>query len=239
MSTTFFPVMDQNKIRVLVVDDYDLVRGKLISLLIHEPDIIVVGGACHGREALQKISALEPNVVLMDVRMPIMDGIEATARIVSDYPNVRVLGLSQIDQDEYINRMIKAGARGYVLKSYAAEELRPAIRTVHAGGHYYSAAIAREGTEPDSGEGSEVDDRPAALTPTEQEVLRLLVSRRSSRQIAEILHVDVRSVEFHKANLIEKTGTKDADGLIQYAISHNIVSLDPGANQYEVEHRGR
>lgn len=230
---------EKKKIRVLVVDDHDQVRGKLISLLTPEKDIQVVGGACHGGEALQKTRDLAPDVVLMDVKMSVMDGIEATREITSLYPHVRVLALSQHDQDEYVRRMMRSGASGYVLKSYAAEELKPAIRIVHAGGHYFSAAFAGGQTADLRAEKSVTEPGEPVLTRTEREVLSHLASRLSTGQIADILHVEVRSVEFHKANLIEKTGAKDADGLIRYAIDHHITGLDPGANFYEVEHQGR
>jgi len=226
----------REKIRVLVVDDHDLVRGGLISLLAQEDDIQVVAEASNGLDALDKVATFKPDVVLMDVRMPFMDGIETTSRIVQNFPHVRVLGVSQLDHEEYARRMLKAGAGGYVLKSRAAEDLKKAIRDVHATGRYSSAPVDADHTAEHAGE---TDVKEVSLTNREREVLRLVASGCSNQKIADTLAVGVKTIEFHMANLIEKIGSRDVDSLVRYAREHHIIGLDPGANHFEVEQQSR
>ncbi len=210
---------EKKKIRVFVVDDHDQLRSKLISLLIHESDITVLGGACNGLEALAKIPDLKPDVVLMDVKMLLMDGIAATKELKCRYPDIKVLALSQADGDEYVTRMIQAGASGYVLKSFAVEELKTAIRTVFDGKQYFSPALQQDHSDAEAG-----GERGAPFfTRTELEVLRLVTLRHSSREIAGIMGFDIRTVEFHMANLLEKTGVQDTNGLVEFAIQHHML----------------
>ena len=220
-TTTIETKETKEKIRVLVVDDHDPLRLQLMSMLTHELDMTVVGGACNGREALQKIRDLHPHVVLMDVFMPIMDGIETTARITMNFPGVWVLALSHSEQGEYIRRMMNAGAVGYIVKG-DVEELKPAIRKVHGGGRYFSKAIALDQAERVVEEDPGTKPATVVLTPREREVLRFLISGRSIEEIADTLQIDVRTVEFHRLNLCEKMGVHDTLSLVQYAICHKL-----------------
>jgi two-component system nitrate/nitrite response regulator NarL len=218
---------EQQHIRVLVVDDHDLVRAGLIALLGHEQDIVIVGDACNGVEAREKVAVLLPDVVLMDINMPAMDGVDATTRITKDHPGVRVLVVTHLEHEEYVKKIMRSGASGYVLKNCAAEELKQAVRTVHAGGQFFSPWVLKvmmDNTAAGSSAGETV--KGVSLTPREREVLQLVASGNSNQEIAASLRISVRTVEFHRANLIEKIGARDAISLVRFALEQKIISLE-------------
>ena len=206
------------KIRILVVDDHDLVRRGLIALLEQEEDISVVGEACDGLEARNKTSAFSPDIVLMDAKMPGVDGFAATATITKEFPGVKVLVVTHLGE-EYARRFLSSGASGYVSKSRAAQELRHAIREVYAGRQYCSPSLPAEVI----GRG---DAKAMALTSRELEVLRLIADGQTDRKISTGLGISLQVVQFHKANLMEKTGAKDGAGLVRYAAEQHIVGAD-------------
>ena len=212
---------DCQKIRVVVADDHDLVRKGFIALLEQEEDISVVGEACDGLDARNKTSSLSPDIVLMDAKMPVIDGFVATSWITKEFPSVKVLVVTNLGE-EYAGRFMSSGASGYVPKSRAAQELRHAIREVYRGRQYCSPSSP--------GEPVARDKEPCAkgmiLTPREQEVLRLLADGHTDQEISTSLGISVRIVEFHEANLIEKTGAKDVAGLARYAAEQHIIHGD-------------
>lgn len=214
-----------NKIRVLVVDDHAIVRAGIAALLKSERDIVVVGEAETGEQALRKISSLAPDVVLMDLTLPGMDGIETTARIGRQFPAVRVLVLTQHDQEEYLRRVMESGARGYIVKNSLAEDLLRGIRSVHKGERFFDAATTLIA---DSLARREVQPHPSRdiLTKREREILHYIAEGNTNMETAQILNISVRTVEFHRANLAEKLGLHDTASLVKYAIKHKIVTLD-------------
>ncbi len=218
---------EKERIRVLVVDDHDLVRAGLIALLGHERDITVVGDASNGVEASEKVNILLPDVVLMDINMPAMDGVDATAKITREHPSVRVLVVTHLEHEEYVKRIMRSGASGYVLKNCAADELKQAVRTVHAGGQFFSPWVVKmmiDGSQ--AGPASEAVCKGVSLTPREREVLQRVASGHSNIAIATQLGISVRTVEFHRANLIEKIGARDAISLVRFAVEQKIISLE-------------
>jgi len=204
--------MTLDEIRVLIADDQALMREGLQTLLELSPGIRVVGQAANGEEAVALARKLQPDVVLMDVRMPVMDGVEATRRIRRELPDTQVIILSTFDDDEYIFEGLAAGAMGYLLKDVSSDELAEAIRTVHQGQALLSPGIASKVVT----EFSRLAARrePAAplyeeLTPREMEVLRLLAARASNRQIAEALCITEGTVKNHVSNILGKLGVSN------------------------------
>ena len=215
------------KIRVLVVDDHTLVRDGIRALLALAADIEVVGEAASGREAVQKVRQLAPNVVLMDLAMPTMGGLEATRRIRREFPATKVLAVTQYDDSEYVIPVIEAGARGFVAKSAAFSELASAIQAVHNGDSYLSpsaaAALVEECQQRTSAKGE--TDPYQRLTDREREVLKLVAEGHTAREIAEMLVVSPKTVEWYKTSLMNKLSIRNKADLIKYAIRKGLIAL--------------
>jgi two-component system response regulator NreC len=214
------------KIRVLIVDDHTLLRDGLSALLELVPDIEVVGEAGNGREALDKVRELLPDVVLMDIEMPVMDGLEAARRIRGRYPGSRVLILSQYEDTDHVVDAVEAGVRGFVNKTAASGELAASIRSVHRGDSYLSPAAARQLVE----EFQRVDhpksqDPYDQLTMRERDVLKLIAEGKTSQQIADTLVVSRKTVEGHRTNLMAKLGLHDRVELVKYAVRKGIIKI--------------
>jgi len=215
-------------IRVLVVDDHTILREGVRALLADEPDIVVVGEAGDGQEALEKVEALRPGIVLMDMVMPRMNGLEATSHIKRRHPEVKVLILSMYDDDEYVQQVIQAGASGYLLKGMAADDLVLAIREVHAGSSFLNSAVAAKLIEDyvrrvrgDTGpEGAE------PLTTREREVLKLIAEGNTNQEVADLLCLSRKTVESHRANIMRKLDLHDVTELVKYSIRKGLISLD-------------
>jgi DNA-binding NarL/FixJ family response regulator len=208
------------RIRVLLADDHTLVREGIRLCLESMGDIEVVGEAADGREAVAQALALEPDVVLMDVSMPGLSGIDATEEIRRARPSIRVIGLSMYDADEYVTRLLKAGASGYVLKRSAATELAAAVRAAHAGEAYLHPTVAKHLI---ADYVRRLDDEPTDLTPREREVLGHIVEGRTNREVAELLTLSVKTVENHRANLMAKLDAHDRAQLVQAAERLGLV----------------
>lgn len=214
------------KIRVLVVDDHTLVRDGIRALLAISADIEVVGEASDGKEALRKTKELKPDVVLMDLAMPTMGGLEAMRKIRKDFPKTRVLALTQYDDSEYVIPVIEAGARGFITKMAAFSELTTAIHAIYSGHSYLSPTAAAALVE-------EYQHKPAKgdkethnqLTDRETEVLRLIAEGHTAREIADILFVSPKTVEWYKTSLMNKLNIRNKADLIKYAIRKGIVAL--------------
>ena len=213
-------------IKVLLVDDHTLVRDGVRALLSLATDIEVVGEAANGKEALEKVRKLTPDVVLMDLAMPIMGGLEATRRIRKEFPATKVLAVTQYDDSDYVIPVIEAGARGFVTKMAAFSELASAIRTVYSGGSYLSssaAAVLVEKCQQETTlEGGK--DSYQQLTDREKEVLKLVVEGYTARQIADMLVISPKTVEWHKTSLMNKLNIHNRTELIKFAIRKALIT---------------
>lgn len=209
-------------IRVLVVDDHAIVREGICALLARREDIEVVGEAADGNRAIDAVVRLDPDVVLMDIAMPGMNGLEATREIHTRFPSVRILVLTQHENKEYILPLLHAGAAGYVTKDVRASELAEAIRSVYEKGGYLqpsitTAVVSAIAESPGPG------DEQMILTEREIQVVRLIAEGLSNREIAERLSISVKTVDTHRGNIMEKLNVHNTAELIKYAIRKGIV----------------
>lgn len=211
-------------IRVLLVDDHPLVLEGISARLENEPDLVVVGTAADGQQALEQAQLLRPDVVMMDISMPVMNGFDAAARFQSDFPDIKVLILSMHESREYILKMIQTGAAGYVLKDVSADELINAIQTVFNGGTYFSSGASQSlfsefGTKPAATSQANLD----SLTQREQTVLKLVAEGQCNKDVARSLDISVRTVETHRQNIKQKLNIQTAAGLARYALENNLI----------------
>lgn len=213
-----------DKVRLLLVDDHALVREGIRALLALYPDMEVVGEAANGQEAIEKARDLSPDVVLMDIAMPGLGGLEATLEIRSTRPTARVLVLTQYDNREYVRRFLSAGAAGYVLKKALGTELVSAIRAVHQGGSFLHPDVATAVIEGYLQRGGE-EDAYEALSDREKQVLKLAAEGYTSREIAEMLGLSVKTVMGHRTNLMEKLNLHNRTELVKYAIAKGLISV--------------
>ncbi|MFI6512713.1 response regulator [Streptosporangium sp. NPDC050855] len=209
-------------VRVLVADDQTVVREGLVLLLGLLPGIEVAGAAADGREAVLLAGSLRPDVVLMDLRMPRMDGVEATRRIRAEHPEIHVVVLTTYSDDESVFAALAAGARGYLTKDADAEALASAITTVMRGDAQFDPAIQRRLAEAVAGN-RRAPDLPDGLTRREAEVLRLIAEGRSNAEIAGTLFISEATVKTHINNLFAKAGLRDRAQAVTYAFRHGLV----------------
>lgn len=216
------------KIRVIIADDHTIVRAGIKALLEKQPDIEIVGETSEGRETLRQVELLKPDMVLMDIAMPGMNGLEATALISRDFPQVRVLALTMHDEEEYFYEVIRAGAMGYVLKDAAPTELVSAIRAVAEGKAFLTPRVTRILVNDylkriESGEKVAVYD---GLTEREREVLKLIASGNTNQEIANLLHLSVNTVQVHRTHIMEKLNLHNRTELVKYALRRGIIDLE-------------
>jgi DNA-binding NarL/FixJ family response regulator len=213
-------------ISVLVVDDQWLVRAGLVALLGDFDNVEVVGEAVDGNEALTLVSDLAPNIVLMDITMPRLNGLEATRRIAREHPNSRVIVLSGHSGEQFVLEAMNAGASGYALKGGAPAELAMAIQAVARGELFLSPAISRHVVRAVKGQNGENRTSIGQLTPRQREILQLIAEGKSSKQIAQLLDAGVKTIEAHRANLMTRLNIHDVAGLVRYAIRHGLISAE-------------
>ncbi len=211
-------------IRLLLCDDHLLIRASLKSLIGEFPGVEVVGEAGDGREALAHVAQLRPNVVLMDIAMPGLNGLEATRRLVKDHPQVRVVMLSMHADESHVLQALRAGASGYVLKGSAPRELEMAIEAVARGEIFLSPAISKHVIDVYLNRADGQTNSLDLLTPRQREILQLIAEGKSSKQIAQMLDASVKTIESHRASLMERLDIHDVAGLVRYAIRHGLVS---------------
>ncbi len=214
--------------RIMITDDHHLVRASLKSLLSEFPGLEVVAEASDGREAFELVGTLRPDVILMDISMARLNGLEATRQIVKEHPNVRIIVLSMHTDERYVLQALRAGAAGYVLKGSAPNELELAIAAVSRGEIFLSPAISKHVIDAFLGrtQASEASEWLDKLTPRQREILQLIAEGKSSKQIAHLLDSSVKTVESHRASLMERLDIHDVAGLVRYAIRNGLVSAD-------------
>ena len=217
-----------SKIQVLLVEDHTIVRKGLRSLLLAEAGIEVTGEAKDGREAIEKVQQLHPDVVLMDIAMPTLNGLEATRQIKKRFPEVRVVALTMHADDGYLFQILRAGASGYVVKQAAPTELVSAIQAAYRGDSFLSPSISRKIVEAYIRQAELTGERDSydRLTGREREVLQLIAEGYLNREIAELLHVSVKTVEAHRAHLMDKLDIHSTAELTQYAIRKGVIRPD-------------
>lgn len=209
--------MMENTIRVMCVDDHPLVRKGVASILANEPDMELVAEASDGREAVEKFHELHPDVVLMDLRMPQMDGTEATRAIRGEDPDARIIALTSYDGDQDIYRALEAGVRGYILKEMVHSEIVKAIRTVQSGKRLMPPEVAERLSE---------YFPQVALTPREVEVLSYVARGLANKEIAHKLGTANGTIKMHVQNILEKLGASDRTHAVTIAIERGILHLD-------------
>jgi two-component system nitrate/nitrite response regulator NarL len=214
-----------NKIKLLLVDDHPIVLDGIKSHLCAQPDFEVVGDAANGQDALRKAKLTLPDVILMDISMPHMNGLDAMASLRKQVPNAKILVLTMHDSREYIAQVVRSGARGYLLKDSAPAELVGAIKAVHGGEVYFSPSVSKVLVEEmaDGRKPSGPEQQP--LTDREREVLSLIAEGLLNKQIADRLGIGVRTIETHRERIMRKLDIHTVAGLTKYAIARGMTSM--------------
>ncbi len=218
----------EGKIRVMIADDHAIVREGLRFILEANPDILVVGEASDGRQAVKEAKTLKPDVVIMDIDMPELNGIEATRQLLKEQPSLGVIILSMHHSTEHIFQALQAGARGFVIKEVAGKELIHAVRAVYNGRRFLSRQVdeiliedylfQRQNIQPES--------PLEKLSPREREILQLVVEGKTSAAIADVFFLSQKTIETYRSRLMQKLGIKDMAGLVKFAVAHGLTSLD-------------
>lgn len=214
-----------SRIRVLIADDHAILREGVRALLALADDIEVVGEASDGQQAIEECRRLEPDVLLVDVAMPGLGGLEATLAVRRDLPDVKVLVLTQYDDREYVSRFLKAGVSGYVLKKAAGSELAAAIRAVHRGGLVLDPAIARDALAEPSRAADAGRDPYETLTDREKQVLKLVAEGRQNKEVADVLGISVKTAMSHREHVMEKLGLHSRTDLIKFALRRGVIKV--------------
>lgn len=213
-------------IRVGIADDHEIVRDGIKLLLEDEPGYEIIFEAENGKEAVESCISHEIDLVIMDITMPEMDGIEATKILKEKYPDIKILALTMLSEDQHIRKMIKAGASGYILKSSGKKELLKAINAIVNGQHYFSEeatqSILQELINPEISKQKDSED--VHITERELEILKLIVNEFTNQEIADKLFLSVRTVDAHRRNLLQKTGAKNTAGLVKYALNNILFN---------------
>ena len=222
----------RGEVKILLADDHALVRAGIRTMLEGLPGIEVIGEASDGREALKLVASKSPDLVLMDIAMPGLNGLDTAARIARDHPHVRVVILSMYLNEEYVLGALRAGATGYLLKDADPSELELAVRAVTRGEMYLSPGVSKHviedylrrlGTEAQV----DLEIKPASpLTTRQREVLQLIAEGHTSREIAQILAISLKTVESHRQSIMERLDLHDLASLVRYAVRTGLVSLD-------------
>ncbi|MDX9906508.1 MAG: response regulator transcription factor [Bacteroidales bacterium] len=214
----------ETKLKIFIVDDHEFFRNGLKMVINRLKYARVAGEASNGREFLDLLAGEEPDVVLIDIQMPVMNGIEATRLALEEYPDLKVVALTMFDDEEYIQSMIDAGAKGFLLKNITKDILDQALTAVYSGKNYYSPELFDFFTRKVVSE-PRYDDDEIQLTRREKEILQLICDGLSNKEIADKLFISERTVVGHKSNLLAKTNCKSSVGLLSYAIRNRLVEV--------------
>jgi DNA-binding NarL/FixJ family response regulator len=215
-----------SKIRVLLADDHAILREGVRALLAPHDDVEVVGEASDGKQAIEAVERLDPDVVLMDIAMPGLGGIEATIELKKLGKRTKVLILSQYEDREYVRRLLKVGVSGYILKKSAGAELVNAIRAVHRGGLVLDPEVARVAMEESSATAPGGADPYETLTDREKQVLKLVAEGGSNKEVAETLGISVKTAMSHREKVMEKLGVHNRTELVRFAIKRGVIRVD-------------
>ena len=207
-------------IRLIIADDHPLMRDGIKTILEGNQEIEVVGGAGDGEELMSLLETKDADVILMDINMPGMNGIDATQQVKKIHPDIKVLVFSQYDEKRFVKQLLKNGANGYILKNSAASELVNAIHIVHNGGLYLSKELPNIFVEKPKSRTNQLFPK---LTKRELEVLQLICEEKSTVEIAELMFLSTNTIETHRANLLLKVGAKNTAGLVKWAIENEII----------------
>jgi DNA-binding NarL/FixJ family response regulator len=213
-------------IRVLLADDHAILREGVRALLAPHADVEVVGEACNGREAIDAVERLDPDIVVMDIAMPGLGGIEATIELKKLGKRAKVLILSQYEDREYVRRLLKIGVSGYILKKSAGAELVNAIRAVYRGGLVLDPEVARVAMEESSSTAPGGSDPYETLTDREKQVLKLVAEGGSNKEVAETLGISVKTAMSHREKVMEKLGVHNRTELVRLAIKRGVIRVD-------------
>lgn len=216
----------QNKITVMLVDDHALVREGLRLILESQTDIQVVAEARNGREAVEMVTKLKPDVVVMDIAMPLLNGFEASRQIINIAPAAKILILSAYNDDEYIERLMEMGAKGYLVKQSCAQDLSKAIREVTKGNTFFGPSVKKRFENKNlkvMGRNGILKKKKISLSSRETEVLQLIAEGSANKQIASELKISIKTVEKHRQHLMEKLNIHDTAGLTRHAISSGVI----------------
>jgi DNA-binding NarL/FixJ family response regulator len=214
-----------NEIRILLADDHALILGGIRALLTEIEGVTIVGEATNGRDAVAMAKTLRPNLVIMDISMKELNGIEATAQIKAQLPAIQVLVLSMHTTEDFVRRALIAGASGYLVKDSAPLELRMAIEAVMRGEHYISSRVSGHLVSRLVAGKGEAASSMESLTPRQREILQMIAEGKSTKQIAYVLEVSVKTIETHRASLMERLAIHDVAGLVLYAVRNHLVSI--------------
>jgi len=213
-------------IKIIIADDHQLFREGLVNLLSQTSEVEIIAQAEDGKDAITKARKLNPDIILMDIGMPVMSGVRATEVLHNELPNIYVIALSMHSDKQYIKEMLEAGAYGYLFKNCTYDQLIEAIKTVHTGKKYLSDTITEVLIEDYLGKEEDTSEGKVVLTARESEVLKLLAEGKSSSEIGELLFVSVKTVGTHKQNLLNKLELKTTTDLVKYALKKGIISLE-------------
>jgi DNA-binding NarL/FixJ family response regulator len=212
-------------IRIIIADDHQLFREGLANLLSNSKDIEILAQAENGKEVINKAKELKPDVVIMDIGMPVMDGVEATQELLNELPNMKIVALSMHSDKQYIKGMFEAGAAGYLFKNCAYDELIKAIHTVYSGKKYLGEKITEIMIQDYLGKEENLPATDSELTERESEILKLIAEGVSISDISDQLFVSVKTIGTHKQHILEKLNLKTTTDLVKYAIKKGIITL--------------
>lgn len=221
----YTPGAMNHDIRLIIADDHEIFRDGLALMLSRQPNISLVGQAGNGRELLELLSAIEVDVVMTDLKMPLMDGITATRNLLKQYPHIKIIALSMFDEEEMIVEMLEAGAKGYLLKNADKQEIIEAISSVYADNIFYcrqtSAKLATMIMK--SRFNPYKDNNPPVFTDREKEIIRLICLQYTAQQIGEKIFLSKRTVEGHRTRILEKMNVKNTAGVVVFALKNNLI----------------